>query len=111
MSGIGEPAEQRIEVGVEVRKCAHRRERFADAPPPPFPLEASKLVMPMPGPESQAGRGAESAAKTDADGILRCVEAELAREPGVGACDWLAGLEQSAGGVEEYGADQEMLSL
>jgi hypothetical protein len=46
-------------------------------------------------------------AKTGGDGFLGGFEAEIPREAGVGASDRLARLEQSAGGVEEYGSDQE----
>ena len=96
MSGIGEVGEKSVEVGVEVWKFAERREGFADALPPPSPLEATKLVMPKPESEGQPGRRTESAAKTGGDGLLRGVEAELPREAGVGASDGLARLEQGA---------------
>ena len=65
----------------------------------------------MPQAESEARRRTERTAKTRIDGVLGGVEAEIAREAGVGASDRLARLEQGAGGVEEYSADQEMRSV
>jgi hypothetical protein len=59
-------------------------------------------------PEGETRRGTESAAKTGCDRILGGLEAKLTREPGVGASDRLARLEQGACGVEKYGVDQEM---
>src|ERR1017187_4222226 len=102
MIGIGEVGKQRVEVSVEAGPCAHRRERFAHAAPPPFPLQAAKLVGRMPGAEGQTGRRTESAAKTGGDGVLRGGEAELPRQASVGASNGLARFEQRAGGIEEY---------
>ena len=108
MVGIGEIRKKRVEVGVEIRKFSKWREGLADAIAPPMPLEAPKLIGPKPVAEGKAGSFTESTAKTGGDGVLRGVEAELPRETGVAASNRLARLEQSAGGVEEYGADQEM---
>ena len=108
MVRIGEIRKKSVEVGVEIRKFAKRREGLAHALAPPVSLEATKLVGPKPKPEGEARRGTESAAKTGGDGILGGVEAKLPREAGVGASDRLARLEQRAGGVEKYGADQEI---
>jgi hypothetical protein len=107
MIRIGETGKKSVEVSLKIRKSGDRRERLANAAPPPFPLEAPQLGGPQPESEGQPWRGTESMAKTGGDGILGGFEAEFAREAGVGASDRLARLEQSAGGVEEYGSDQE----
>ena len=103
--GIGEISKQRVEVSVEAGPFTYRRERLAHPAAPPFPLQASKLAGRVPGSEGQTGRRTESAAKTGGDGVLGSVEAESAREAGVGASDRLARLEQRACGVEECGKD------
>src|SRR5579862_2444032 len=108
MGRIGEIRKKRVEVGVEIRKFAKRREGLGNAIAPPMPLETAQLVGPQPEPEGEAGSFTESAAKTGGDGVLGEVEAELPRDAGVAASDRFARLEQSAGGVEECSADQEM---
>src|SRR5208283_4977744 len=111
MIGIGEVGEQGVKVSVEVRESAERRERLADTLQPPFPLEAPKLTIAKTEPEGQAGRRTEGTAKTGGDGILGGIEAEPPRQAGISTPDRLARLEQRAGGVEEYGADQRMRNL
>src|SRR5260221_10833054 len=111
MIGIGEISEKSIEVGIEIGKFAQRREGFGDALTPPFTLEAADLVVPKPESEGKPRSRAESTAKTRRDRILGSVEAKLPCEAGVGASDRLAGLEQRAGSVEEFGADQEMRNV
>src|SRR5580700_1643450 len=111
MVRIGEIRKERVEVGVEIREFAKRRERLAYPLVPPMPLEATKLVGPKPKPESEPRCRPESMAKIRADGILGGVEAEIPREAGVGASDRLARLEQGAGGVEECGLDQEIRTV
>ena len=107
MVRIGEIRKKRVEVGVEIREFAERREGLAHAIAPPMPLEAPQLVGPQPKSEGEPGSRTESAAKTGGDGVLWGVEPELPRESRVGASDRLARLEQRAGGVEKYCADQE----
>ena len=107
MVRISEIREKGVEVGVEIRKFAQRREGLADALSPPFALEAAELVVAQTKAESETGSITEGTAKTRRDGILGGVEAEIPREAGVGPSDRFARLEQSAGGVKEYGGDQE----
>ena len=100
--------EQRIEVGLEVGKGAQRREGFGDPLMPPSALEAAELVVMQAEAEGQARSGTERMAKTRGDGIFGRVEAEVAREAGIGASDGLARLKESAGGVEESGCEHEL---
>src|SRR5271154_5120830 len=108
MDRISEVRKQRVKVSLEIGEFANRSEGFADAAPPPFALEAPQLVRPEPRAEGQSGSSTESVAKAGGDGILGRVEAKIPREPGVGATDRLARLEQRPGSVEEYSADQEI---
>src|SRR5580700_4885273 len=99
--------EQRVEVGLEVGKGAHRRKGFCHALMPPSALEAAQFVVVQTAAEGQARRGTERMAKTGGDGIFGGVEAEVARKAGIGASDGLARLKESAGGVEESGGDHQ----